>query len=354
LKKLIKFLAVSFSLMTILCVAFIYDKIPKQSQDYANVMKYVSDAATQAVLTFDDALQKVTKSDNATTASSVSGNLKSDLKIADGKGNLVSDSANTQNATTNATKATTTNTGSSSFPENMYPYRVMLTATQQTIYDQVYENAMKLNASFNISGTLDSNGLTNVMTAIYNDHPELFWMDTSYSYGYTSKGTVVSIALEFNDTANNISASKNKFDNVANTIIAKTSGLANDLEKEKMVYKSLMNIDVYDENSLLNQSAYSAMVNGSSVCAGYSRAFQYIMMQIGIPCYFCSGYANNGNHAWNIVKINNVYYNVDLSWDDSIGDASNAYSFEYFNISDKNIASTHIRRDLSLKLPACK
>jgi len=351
LKILKRLLAVSFGLMTVLCIAFIYDNVSNKSQDYVNIMKYVNSAATQAVINFDDALQKVTKSVNTTSASDVVGNLKSDLKITDGKGNLVSDSANAQDTTT---KPATSNSGTSSFPEKMYPYRAMLTSTQQAVYDQVYENAMKINASFNISGSIDSSGLTNVMTAIYNDHPELFWMDTSYSYGYTTKGTVVSIVLEFNDTVNNFTASKNKFDNVANSIIAKTSGLTSDLEKEKMVYKSLMNIDTYDENSLLNQSAYSAMVNGSSVCAGYSRAFQYIMMQIGIPCYFCSGYANNGNHAWNIVKLNDNYYNVDLSWDDSIGDASNTFSFQYFNISDSVFSGTHTRRDMSVKLPVCK
>jgi len=351
MKVLKRFLAVSFGLMTILFVAFIYDKVSNQSQDYINIMKYVNSAATQAVLNFDDAIQKVTKATNSTSETE---NLKSNLKITDGKGNLVSDTANTQDTTVNKTNAATSSTVSGTFPEKTYPYRAMLTSTQQTVYDQVYQNAMKLNASFDIGSSIDKDGLTNIMTAIYNDHPELFWMDTSYSYGYTTKGTVVSIALEFNDTANNISASKNKFDSVANTIIAKTSGLSSDLEKEKMVYKSLMNIVTYDENSILNQSAYSAMVNGSSVCAGYSRAFQYIMMQIGIPCYFCSGYANNGYHAWNIVKLNNTYYNVDLSWDDSIGDANGTFSYEYFNIADNVFSSTHTRRDLSVKLPVCK
>jgi len=352
MRKLIRFLAVSFSLMTILWVAFLYDKVSNQSQSYDSIMKYVNGAATQASLSFDDALQKVSKSEYASSTSSLIGNLKSDLKITDGKGNLVSDSANAQDPSTS--KAATSNTVSGTFPEKMYPYRAMLTPAQQTLYDQVYENAMKLNDSFDISSSIDKDGLANVMTAIFNDHPEMFWMDTSYSYGYTSKGTVVSIALEFNDTVNGFSANKKKFDSVANAIIAKTSGLTSDLEKEKMVYKSLMNIDKYDENSLLNQSAYSAIVNGSSVCAGYSRAFQYIMMQIGIPCYFCSGYANNGYHAWNIVKLNNTYYNVDLSWDDSIGDASNAYSYKYFNIADSAFSDTHTRRDLSVKLPICK
>jgi len=43
-----------------------------------------------------------------------------------------------------------------------------------------------------------------------------------------------------------------------------------------------------------------------------------------------------------------------LSWDDTIGDAGNTYSYEYFNIADSVFSKTHTRRDLSVKLPLCK
>ena len=105
--------------------------------------------------------------------------------------------------------------------------------------------------------------------------------------------------------------------------------------------------------ALLNQSAYSALVNGSSVCAGYSRAFQYIMIKLGIPCYFCSGYANEGQHSWNIVKIQEKYRNVDISWDDTLGDMSGQNSMAYFNLTDSIIFGDHTRTGLSLNLPKC-
>lgn len=351
MKKLIKLLVASFCLMTLLIVISMY-KESDQSKDYLEIIKNAYDS-TQSALNFDDILKKVSQPENETSTTNNDQRVKSDLKMAEGTGSLISESAKTQDTATKS-NSTASDTETHNFSEEMYPYRAMLTSTQKTVYDQVYNNALHLVTTVNISSKIDKNGLTNIMTAVYNDHPELFWMDTSYSYGYTTQGSVVSITLEYNETANNISASKNQYENIANTIIAKTSGLANNLEKEKYVYKYLMNIVKYDENSILNQSAYSAIVNGSSVCAGYSRAFQYIMMQIDIPCYFCSGYANNGYHAWNIVKIDDKYYNADLSWDDSLGDATNSYSFEFFNISDSAISTSHTRRDMSIQLPKCK
>ena len=70
----------------------------------------------------------------------------------------------------------------------------------------------------------------------------------------------------------------------------------------------------YDLSAEMSQSAYSALVNGRTVCAGYARAFQYIMQRLGIPCYYCTGYAGE-SHAWNIVGMEDGYYNVDVTWD---------------------------------------
>ncbi len=103
----------------------------------------------------------------------------------------------------------------------------------------------------------------------------------------------------------------------------------------------------YDENSDMNQSAYSALVLGRSVCAGYARSFQYLMQQLGIPCYYCTG-TSGEDHAWNIIKLDQTYYNVDVTWDDT-----NPATYDYFNKSDQEFANTHVRTSLSVYLPAC-
>ena len=272
--------------------------------------------------------------------------VKSDYQPVQGTGQLVEDSKSQQTDTTPA--------ASYDFPENKYPYRAMLSDTQKEVYDQVYGAALELKESVTLCRQLDQSSIKNVMNAVFNDHPELFWLDTGYSYGYTSKGAVISVMLKYNETAQTLQSARQKFLNAAAKVINGASSLTTDLDKEQYVYKALQNMCVYDENSDMNQSAYSVLINGSSVCAGYSRAFQYIMQQLNIPCYFCTGYANGGYHAWNIVYIDGKYYNVDLSWDDSLGDVSNTYSFAYFNLSDKAISVDHTRRELSVNLPECK
>ena len=271
--------------------------------------------------------------------------VKSDYQPVEGKGQLVEN----EKATEAPAGAATTY----DFPETMYPYRAMLSDTQKEVYDQIYEGVLELKESVTLCRQLDQSSIKNVMNAVFNDHPELFWLEMEYSYGYTSKGSVISVMLNYNETADTLQTSREKFLTASSKIINEASLLTTDEEKEKYVYKALQNMCVYDESATLNQSAYSVFVNGRSVCAGYSRAFQYVMQQLNIPCYFCTGYANGGNHAWNIVYIDGKYYNVDLSWDDSLGDISEIISYAYFNLSDKAISVDHTRRELSLNLPAC-
>ena len=100
----------------------------------------------------------------------------------------------------------------------------------------------------------------------------------------------------------------------------------------------------------MNQSAYSAVVNHETVCAGYARAFQFLLQQYGIPCYLCVGYAGEP-HAWNIVCLDGKYYNVDVTWDDT--EEESGVSYDWYNRSDADYATTHLRQGLSVNLPPC-
>ena len=56
-------------------------------------------------------------------------------------------------------------------------------------------------------------------------------------------------------------------------------------------------------------SAYGALCQGKSACNGYSRAFNLLARKAGIP----SIKVINDNHAWNVYKIGNKYYEIDTT-----------------------------------------
>lgn len=234
-----------------------------------------------------------------------------------------------------------------SFDEKFYPYYHMLNDTGKALYRQIYANTQAVTKAFAPVVDVSASQIKNAFMAVCNDHPELFWLDTAYSYQYAPTGRIVEIDLSFNYTVNNLEENKAKFEAQAKELIYKTRGLYSDYDKEVSVHDNLISQITYDLQAPINQSAYSALVNGRTVCAGYARAFQYVMQKMEIPCYYVTGFAGE-NHAWNIIKLDNDYYNVDTTWDDT-----NPNTRDYFNCSDAEFATDHIRRDLSVYLPPC-
>lgn len=223
----------------------------------------------------------------------------------------------------------------------------MLSENQQSVYRQIYANAQNLTEKFAPEKTVSASDVKTAFEAVIGDHPEMFWLETGYSSKYLANGQCVEIDLKYNGTADDLESAKQRFDAAAQNLITGAASLDSNYEKEKYVHDALASAVTYDLTADMNQSAYSALVNGKSVCAGYARAYQYLLQQLGIPCYYCTGYSG-GDHAWNIVKLEDGYYNVDVTWDDAA-----AIRYDYFNKTDADFASTHVRQNLSVYLPAC-
>jgi len=233
------------------------------------------------------------------------------------------------------------------FDTKFNPYYGMLDSTLQSLYRQIYANALALNDAFAPIESVSLDQLNNVFMAVIGDHPEIFWMDTAYGCQYLPTGQCVEIDLQFNSTATNLDVNKQTFESSANNILQGAANLSSDYDKEVYIHNTLISQVAYNLNAPLNQSAYSALVSGQTVCAGYARAYQYLMQKLGIPCYYCTGYAG-ANHAWNIISLDDGYYNVDTTWDDT-----DPNTYDYFNKSDSDFSTNHMRKDLSVYLPAC-
>ena len=234
------------------------------------------------------------------------------------------------------------------FDPEFYPYYNMLDDRGKALYRQIYANINEMNPAFrSIDRLMTGKRIDSAFEAVFNDHPELFWIDTEYQTIYRKNGDFIELDLYYNDTAENIDSSRSEFFSAADAIIAEASG--SDYEKERFVHNRLSELFDYQRNTL-DQSAYSGLVLNKTVCAGYARSFSYIMTRLGIPCYLCTGYAGEA-HGWNIIKLDGDYYNVDVTWDDTGEDPP--YTYDWFNKTDSDYGGTHIRKNLSVYLPPC-
>lgn len=234
---------------------------------------------------------------------------------------------------------------------SFFVYRSKLSKQEKKAYDELYANLSAGKKKTTFKTAVEPSKIDKLVQYVIYDNPEFFWVECDFKYTYKNN-KVISVTVKFNATGSNIKKYKQKFKKAVTPILKKASKAKTTIEKVKIVHDYLTRTIEYDTNARLNQSAYSAIVKKSSVCAGYAKAFSYIMNQLGIRCTYVVGYAGEA-HAWNLVQINKKWYNMDVTWDDPVGNPSDNYYYDYFNLSDTQISKDHKRDSISEILPTC-
>lgn len=100
---------------------------------------------------------------------------------------------------------------------------------------------------------------------------------------------------------------------------------------------------VYYQMSGEHQVMYGGLVNGCCVCAGYAESYQWLLTQVGIPALWVPGDTSRGGHAWNLAKLDGVWYEFDPTWDDvSVG--SEPCRHQYFGLSSEAMTQLDHRK----------
>ena len=94
-----------------------------------------------------------------------------------------------------------------------------------------------------------------------------------------------------------------------------------------------------DSTNTVKYTAYGALCNGKAVCNGYAVLFYRMCKEAGLSVRIISGTANGGSHAWNIVRVGDVYYNVDTTWDGQDSQTLDHYLLK----SEKDFSADHTR-----------
>lgn len=138
--------------------------------------------------------------------------------------------------------------------------------------------------------------------------------------------------------------------NILNEII--TADMTEFLKVKAIHDYMVMNVD-YDYDDYLadtipasSYTAEGALDTGYVVCAGYAKLFKLLCNNAGIECDYVVGWGGIELHAWNQVKVDGEWYNVDVTWDDPVSlekafddHLNNHYS--YFLLSDADMNKSH-------------
>lgn len=97
------------------------------------------------------------------------------------------------------------------------------------------------------------------------------------------------------------------------------------------------------------KSAIGVFLNGEANCQGYADAFFMLCRMAGFDVNKISGVASGVDHVWNLIKLSNNWYMVDVTSDDSM--FSPNISYAYFNMSKSQIIGNHSWQEGNLLYP---
>ncbi|MGO4546846.1 transglutaminase domain-containing protein [Paenibacillus sp. 2TAB23] len=174
---------------------------------------------------------------------------------------------------------------------------------------------------FSVTYTGDKQELSDQMTdvirlALKHDDYSAYILE-SYIYTIRSWGNKSTIALEarYRETLEQTAVVDREVAKALQSIIE--PGM-NDHEKIKAIHDWIVSHVEYDQ-SLSHYTAYQAVTIGEAVCQGYSLLGYKMLKAAGLTALIAEGTVNTGEHAWNMVKLDNTWYHLDFTWDDPVG-----------------------------------
>lgn len=204
-------------------------------------------------------------------------------------------------------------------------------------------------AHFEEKFTINYQGPTNDFEATLEEAWD--WLETNevylsrlfleISWQYTDYGSYVKleVVIDYDMTEEQNALALGKVEQI---VQAMPQGLT-DVEKVKYVNDYIVVNTKYNLDSQESPyTPYSILINGEGVCEGYALAGLLLFDAIGIEAKYISGNAIPGGlHAWNLVKLDDEWYHLDITWNDPLPDQGDKVHYDYYLISDKKIAKDH-------------
>lgn len=204
-------------------------------------------------------------------------------------------------------------------PENKHYAYSMTNADEQQAYDILLEAVLNFDKTISLSGSnLSYKTFFHVFDYITNDYPEIFWVSNIRYTAVDGIGTLIPL---YSSSKSQIVHNIIKINAELEPLFRETDGLT-DYEKVIRSFEYLASNISYNNRAFNPYDICGPFIEHQAVCAGYAKAFQYLMNEYGIECIYVYGYSGENAqkdedlHAWNYVKLGNDYYSMDVTWCD--------------------------------------
>lgn len=223
-----------------------------------------------------------------------------------------------------------------------------LNADEKSVYDEIVNGAHHFEETIELTRTVSKERLEEICKLIYLEETSLYYISKEYSVSFnaeTEEASSVQLSYVFDyDEVNSMNVLTEQR---VSEILAKITPEMDTVDTIKLFHDEIILNCKYSVDGKYISTPYGAFVDGSALCEGYARAFAILCNKVGIENLFATGsqvvtdqYGNQAyeEHIWNMVKVDGLWYNIDLTWDDpttsskadALDDAFISYSYFLF------------------------
>ena len=224
----------------------------------------------------------------------------------------------------------------------------------------------------------DFDMLNKILMYVTFDYPEYFWYSNESCYiEYNSSDKVpMKINFKYEYSRDEVYQINGEIYSEVKKYLEGVSNLTTDYDRALNAYEHIINNTTYDNvranagyNSFEDMDADTmscwnitgVFLNHNAICRGYAQAYQYLMNLQGIEC----GYVYGGGHCWNIIKLDNEWYYIDVTWGDPVTELrytntgeiryiEQGIDYSFFCMTTEQLLQLHTPdADINPELPQC-
>ncbi|MCM1498539.1 MAG: hypothetical protein NC124_08740 [Clostridium sp.] len=234
-----------------------------------------------------------------------------------------------------------------------YYYSIM-SLDEKKAYRMIYDGVKMCAFNIVVSLYLSPDEVQKVYVRVLYDNPLFYYINQTVIKMQGQPGYWI-LLPEYLYTKSEINRINVDIRNVIDRIKIKADSFRNnEFRLEKFLHDSVVKSVAYDYDSLKKKDSFNAhsivgvFLDKRAVCEGIAKAFKLLCNEYGIKCIVVLGQANKEGiygeddyHAWNLVRIGDESYYVDVTWDNLYDEDFHHISYDYFNVTTKDILLDH-------------
>lgn len=212
----------------------------------------------------------------------------------------------------------------------------------ETLQSLINKKVMHLSSEFSIRYTGDLAKIKDELTEITKNAIENSYIYTnisSFQWKYEGYSNNIVIAFAF---TYHLSQTEALFvEQTLENIIAPMHGLS-DIEKLQAAHDFIVLSAEYSKETEGSQySPYTLITENKGVCQAYALVLYRMLEMLGFEVQYVPGKVGEQLHAWVLVKLDHAWYHIDVTWDDPLPDRKGEVRYQYFLVSDRQLAQDH-------------